>query len=309
MKGEAVLYGTAGVGLTVLLFLSAHWFGPVGALTNMLTALPICYLVMRFNLSTGIFAVLLSVMLLAVLTETAALTSYLGLFIVPSLLLPILLKRGMAWDRSLLISGVVTLLVAGTLLMSYLLLNGQEMNLLIERYLQSEVDIAMQSYSEAGFDEAQIVNLKEIAVQVADFISKTFVGFYAAGVLVIHLVTLLFLQRFKKEQYQIAGSIFTQWRLPALLIWLLIVAGFSLLVPLPELTLVGRNLLAVLLPLYFVQGLAIVSCFLLRKNWPPALKGLIYILVFLLNPLPLVVTGVGVFDLWVDFRRPRKKVL
>jgi uncharacterized protein YybS (DUF2232 family) len=275
----------------------------------MLTAVPICYLVMRFGLSTGIFAVLVSVTTLSVLTETAALTSYLGVFIVPSLLLPSLLKRGLTWDRALLVSGTVTLLVAGVLLMSYILLNGQELNQLLDTYLQAEVDMAMQTYADAGLTESQIGELKSVAVQVADFINKTFVGLYAAGVLLIHLVTLLCLQRGKKEQYQIEGSAFSEWRLPAVLIWLLIVSGFALLAPLPGFALVGRNLLAVLLPLYFVQGLAIVCCFLQRKSWPPALKGLIYILVFLLNPLPLVVTGVGIFDLWIDFRRPRKKDL
>jgi len=195
------------------------------------------------------------------------------------------------------------------LLTSYVLLNEQDLNLLIDGYLQAEVDMAMQTYAEAGLDESQLGNLKDVAAQVAEFIRKTFVGLYAGGVLVIHLVTLFFIQRFKKNQYQIEGSAFAQWRLPALLIWLLIVAGFALLVPLPEISLVGRNFLAVLLPLYFVQGLAIVCCFLQKKSWPPALKGLIYVMVFLLNPLPLVVTGVGIFDLWIDFRRPRNKDL
>lgn len=309
MKGDAVLYCIAGVGLTLLLFLSSHWIGPLGAFTNMLTALPVCYLVMRFGLMPGAYAVLFSTIALSVLVGSAALTSYLGLFAVPSLLLPTLLKSGRAWDQSLLVSGVVTLLVAGTLLFSYVQLSELEMGALIDTYLQAEVDTAMQAYADAGISESQIADLKDVAAQVADFIGKTFVGLYAAGVLVIHLVTLFFVQRFKQEQYQIVGIAFPQWRLPALLIWLLILAGFSLLAPLPELALVGRNLLAVLLPLYFVQGLAIVCCFLQRKNWPPALKGLIYLLVFLLNPLPLVVTGVGIFDLWIDFRRPRNKDL
>lgn len=309
MKGEAVLYGIAGVGLTLFLFLGSHWLGPLGAFANMLTALPICYLVMRFGLITGAYAVLGAALALSQMTETAALASYLGLFLVPSLLLPSLLRRGQTWDRALLVSGVATLLVAGTVLFSYLLVSGQELNLLLDSYLSAEVDTALRTYSDAGLSATQIADLKEVATQVAEFIRKTYAGLYAGGVLVIHLVTLLFLQRFKKQRYQIAGAPFSQWRLPALLIWLLISAGFALLAPWPGWALVGRNLLAVLLPLYFMQGLAIVCCFLQRKNWPPALKGLIYILVFLLNPLPLVVTGVGVFDLWVDFRRPRKKDL
>ena len=31
-----------------------------------------------------------------------------------------------------------------------------------------------------------------------------------------------------------------------------------------------------------------------------------YLLVTLVNPLPLMVTGLGVFDLWADFRKPKE---
>jgi uncharacterized protein YybS (DUF2232 family) len=93
------------------------------------------------------------------------------------------------------------------------------------------------------------------------------------------------------------------------LIWVLILAGFGMLVPQDAVVTVARNALAVLLPVYFLQGLAVVNSFLLRKAYPPILKGMIYLMVFIFNPLPLIVTGVGVFDLWIDFRRPRKKVL
>jgi len=309
MKGEAVVYSIAGVGVTLLLLLSSHWLGPVGAFTSMLAALPACYLVMRFGLASGLWVVMLSAVALLQLADLAALVSYLGLYAVPSLLLPSLLRRTWAWDRALLVSGAATLLVAGVLLISYVLLNGQELGPLIDSYLKAEIDLAMRAYNEAGFSGSQLSDLKDVATQVADFIRKTFFGLYAAGVLVVHFVTLGLLQRFRRERYQVSGVPFTQWRLPGMLIWLLIVAGFALLVPQVGVALAGRNLLAVLLPLYFVQGLAVVCCFVQRKSWPPAIKGLIYVLVFVLNPLPLVVTGVGVFDLWIDFRRPRIKDL
>lgn len=309
MKGEAVLYSIAGAGLTLFCFVSAQWLGPVGAFTNMLAAVPVAYLVMRFGLPFGLFAVLLSAAGLWQLAGNAVLMSYLGLYMAPSLLLPQLLRKGQAWDRALLISGLVTLGVAAALLAGYLQYSGQEPGMLIDSYLQSEVDMAMQVYRDANLGETELAELKKVAAGVAGFIRKTFVGLYAAGVMVIHLLSLLLLQRFRKSDYEIEGVGFSRWRLPAMLIWLLILAGFALLAPLEGLTLVGRNLLAVLLPLYFMQGLAVVSNFLQRKSWSPAIKGLVYVLVFVLNPLPLVVTGVGIFDLWVDFRRPRKKDL
>jgi uncharacterized protein YybS (DUF2232 family) len=124
---------------------------------------------------------------------------------------------------------------------------------------------------------------------------------------VVQTFSLLLLQRLKGNWYQISGSPFATWRLPSGLIWVLIAAGFSLLAPVDAISLVGRNLLVVLLPLYFFQGMAIVNNFLRKKTYPPLVKGLIYLLLLIFNPLPIIITCVGVFDLWIDFRRPRQK--
>jgi uncharacterized protein YybS (DUF2232 family) len=70
---------------------------------------------------------------------------------------------------------------------------------------------------------------------------------------------------------------------------------------------VALNLLTVLLPIYFLQGLAIVNHFFRKKGVSPLLQTLGYLLIAVLNPFPLIVTGVGIFDLWADFRKPRKK--
>jgi uncharacterized protein YybS (DUF2232 family) len=67
------------------------------------------------------------------------------------------------------------------------------------------------------------------------------------------------------------------------------------------------NLLVILLPVYFLQGLAVIDCFFRRKAFSPVFRVIGYLLVTLVNPLPIVVTGVGVFDLWADFRKPKKE--
>jgi hypothetical protein len=37
------------------------------------------------------------------------------------------------------------------------------------------------------------------------------------------------------------------------------------------------------------------------------MRGLGYLLLLVINPFQLLVAGIGVFDLWVDFRKPRIK--
>jgi len=308
MKGESVLYALAGVGLILLLFLCTHWLGPLGAFTNMLAAFPVAYLTLRFGLVTGGTTLLLAASAVWFLAGLTPLISYLGLFGAPSLCLPWLLGRAKPWDLAIFKSTLVGLGLAGVLLLAYLQVSGQTFGALQERYLQAEIDLAMQTYTAAGLSDSQLAELKVFATQAADFIRVTFVGLYVVGILAIHAVTLLVVRGFKGERWSIAGVAFAQWHLPPQLVWVLIAAGFALLVPLPAAPLIGRNLLAVLLPLYFVQGLAVLSCFLHRKKWSSAIKWLVYFLVFILNPLPLLVVGVGIFDLWIDFRRPRPKV-
>jgi len=307
MRGQAVLLTAVGVGITLLFLMGGSLLGPMGAALNLLTPVAAAYLGMRFGLRTGFVVVAVVTLLLVDLAPLYTLTAYLALFGVGSLLLPYLLQRQQPWDRAVFVS--VAGAIVATLVMAMVALTASEsgFNQLIGQVVQAEVDQAMQIYREAGMSESQLQEMQGLVDGLASFIEQTFYGLFIAGVLAIQFVCLAILQRLKKDHYQIAGTPFTEWRLPAGLIWLLIVAGFATFAPLESLALIGRNLLAILLPLYFLQGLAVVSCYLQRKAFSPAIKGLIYALVFILNPMPLIITGVGVFDLWIDFRRPRKK--
>jgi len=61
--------------------------------------------------------------------------------------------------------------------------------------------------------------------------------------------------------------------------------------------------LIVLGTIYFLQGLAVIACFLDKWRWPPVFRTLAYGLVFIQQPLSLGVALLGLFDLWFDFRR------
>jgi uncharacterized protein YybS (DUF2232 family) len=92
------------------------------------------------------------------------------------------------------------------------------------------------------------------------------------------------------------------WAPPEWVIFVLLGAGFLLLVPLPGARLLGLNLLIVLGVLYFSQGLAVVAAWFLRLGLPRPLRVVGYILLFL-NPLFILIIALGLVDLWLDFRR------
>ncbi len=307
MKGQPVLLTAVGIGATLFCLLGVSWIGPIGAFLNLLTPVAAAYLSMRYGLRAGIVIVVVTSAVLLQLATPYTFAAYLGVFGVGSLLLPYFLRQRIPWDRAVLYAMVSSTVATATMVLFAVFASGVSIPTLIGQMIQAEVDQAMQIYRNSGFSDTQLQDMQQVVDGMAEFISRNFYGLYMASLLAIQTFCLLLLQRLKGNHFHIFGTPFAQWRLPSGLIWVLIGAGFLLLVPADIVSLVGRNLLVVLLPLYFLQGMAIVSSFLQKKTYPPLVKGLIYALLLILNPLPIIITCAGVFDLWIDFRRPRQK--
>jgi uncharacterized protein YybS (DUF2232 family) len=88
-------------------------------------------------------------------------------------------------------------------------------------------------------------------------------------------------------------------------VWAVIVGGLLLASGHPAAAAVGLNLLVVLAPFYAIQGFAVLRHFFLRARVPRLLQAASFGLLALQVPGLLVVAGVGLSDLWVDFRKIR----
>ena len=65
----------------------------------------------------------------------------------------------------------------------------------------------------------------------------------------------------------------------------------------------AANVFAVLLAVYFCQGLVIAQFYMRRWRSPFWVVGLVYVFIVVEWLLATGVTLLGVFDLWADFRR------
>ncbi len=92
------------------------------------------------------------------------------------------------------------------------------------------------------------------------------------------------------------------WAAPEWLIFVLLGAGFLLLVPVAGARFFGLNLMMVVAVLYFCQGVAVVATWFNRLGLPRLLRMIGYPLLFL-NPFFFLIITLGLLDLWLDFRR------
>ncbi len=123
----------------------------------------------------------------------------------------------------------------------------------------------------------------------------------------IAAVTLAFLRRLSARlPSPPAVGLFREFKNPDQLIWVVIVAGFAMLVKYPGVTSAALNVLIVTLTLYFAQGLAVVIFYFNRLATPAFLRVLFYLFLVFQPYLAIAVTALGILDLWGNFRFPKK---
>jgi len=98
------------------------------------------------------------------------------------------------------------------------------------------------------------------------------------------------------------------WRPPENMVWFLIGGGIMLLLPYRIMEIIGGNIVILMLFAYFLAGVAIVRFFLKKANISLPLRIVTYVLIFLQQFVTVIVTAIGLFDLWFDFRKLNKKL-
>jgi uncharacterized protein YybS (DUF2232 family) len=279
-------------------------------LVNLFTPLPAAVLGMRIGPRWGVAAVGLTAVLVLATSEAFAVVPallYVVQFGVPAMALPWLLSRGVGWDRAIVMTLGIMLALGVVVLAGVTSGSGQTVLSVIDTQIDKEIDQTISLMHEFAGSEQSVADgeaFRQMTEKMGAFMHRAYPGMLIVVCAAMQLVTVGLLALLVRPN-RIAGPPFARWHSPELLIWVLIAAGFAVVFSAGAVQSVAINVLIVLLPVYFLQGLAVVEHFLRRKGWSPLIRSISYLLLLLVNPLPVIVTGVGVFDLWADFRKPR----
>lgn len=290
-----------------LLFGAAGALGAGAVLVNLFTPLPAAALGMRLGPGWGVATVGLTALAVVATSGALSLMLYVVQFGLPGALLPLLLTRGVHWDRAVFLTLGLMLALGLIVLAAVATGSDQSVFAFVDAQIDREIDQSVALMNEfAGPEQTpeEAEAVREMVAGMGDFMHRAYPGMLVVVGAALQLVTVALLALIVRPA-TLPGPAFGSWRAPELLIWGLISAGFAALFGTGVVQSVALNVLILLLPLYFLQGLAVVDHVLSRKRLSPLLRGVCYLLLLLLNPLPVIVTAVGVFDLWADFRRPR----
>ena len=296
-----------GSAATIVLFLAYVLLFFAGPLAGIFAPFPVLYYSLKSGKKVGIAIVVIATAILLVLNIASALFYFLqcGIF---ALLLAEFIGRGMGAVKSITYTLVLNLLLVLALTVGYGLLQGIDINGLIVKGIHTAVSQTEVFYQQSGLKGEDLLAIRQALAQVADFVSKTYPALmvvFLGGIAGLNLLLL------KKNAYRLPRQFFiddfSRFRNPDQLIWVLIGAGFILLIDDALVTKTSLNILLVTLSLYFIQGLSITAYFFNRLPVPRFLRVLFYIILVIQPYLMAVVAAFGVFDLWCDFRTPKKQ--
>ena len=159
-------------------------------------------------------------------------------------------------------------------------------------------------YRHAGMDLEAVRQLEDGSRRLVDAIVRVLPALTVIGIGTVVLANLgLFRARQRLSGDAAVFGDLTRWKCPPQLVWALIASGYCLFLPWAEARLVAFNVFAVILAIYFCQGLAIIHFYARRWRSPVWMTSLLYVFVAVEWLLATGVVLLGAFDLWADFRR------
>jgi len=295
-----------GVVITLFIFAIASYLPIIGFFCALFLPLPTLYYRSKLGRNIGIIVPAASIFVMtAVLGGLAADT----VFFLELLLLGFMLSEFLALDLSVEKTVVFTcsaVLLSGFLgLVLYSNVSGSGIVDLVSDYIARNLELTLVLYESMGVSDDNLVRLTNSFEQIQYVLVRIVPAMVIASTLFITWTNLLL----ARGVFRTGGIRFPEfgtlnhWKAPDALIWVLIGCGGLLLIPGSSLKLMGLNGLLVLLTVYFLQGIAVVSYFFNKKRFPRMLRLFLYSLIALQQIILLFIIGLGIFDMWLNFRK------
>jgi uncharacterized protein YybS (DUF2232 family) len=212
-----------------------------------------------------------------------------------------------------LVLGIAAIVLAAfSIVLFYLYGSWQAIVHDIRENLNNSLASAVEMHEKMGFPQENIAILRERAPQIAETILELLPATAFVGIGLVVLFNLVSLcRRFPERRAQwLSLPSLREWKAPDLLVWGVIVSGFVMFIPgVESFRTFAANLLLVFGACYFFQGLAIIAFYLYKNRIPRFVRGVVYLFIIFQQIFTLLVVGLGLFDLWVDFRRLKKQDL
>jgi uncharacterized protein YybS (DUF2232 family) len=295
-----------GIGVTSLFFLFSVFLPVLGFAFSLFIPLPVLFYRAKLGRNPGIYIPIGTLLLITlVLGRVSVDMLYFSGLLLLGFSLSEFFEKKLSVEATVLGTCVVVLGSGLVGLLAFSAAAGQSLLAFISAHVAHNLEMTLTLYEKLGVSQDAITVVANSMDQIRFVMLRILPALAIMSALFVCWLNILVAKPVltgRALPYPDFGPL-RLWRAPDQAIWLLIGSGLTMLLPDKGLKLIGVNGLLVVLTIYFFQGMAIVSFFFEKKNMPRFFRIMLYTLIALQQVFLLIVIGLGVFDLWLNFRK------
>ncbi len=301
------------IGLVFFLFLVSILFPPLGVVLGLLAPTPMILVYLQRGKQAGLITVALILAIVLALAGTQHAIIFFAEYAALAVVMAEALRARFPIEKCVLLSALCSVVLS----CFFLFLAASENQTTVTEFFQKQITEVMgqsvAAMKEMGKPENEIAEMTGFMEKASHTMAASFPAIIAVGSLISasvnYALTAFLWKRIAPAATTYQFGKFILWSSPEQFVWPFIISAGLTFLPDTGLGGLGLNVFVVMVAIYFLQGLAILYHFLESKKVPVFLWSLAILFVFIQPIFMGFIVGLGLFDLWVDFRKIKTRDL
>ena len=228
-----------------------------------------------------------------------------GLLLMTGFFLGEFIERRIPIEKSFVYTLISTVGICSAAFFLYAEITGQDILALVAGYISENLKLTLTLYQNMGMSQEHIRLISDSIEAIQYVLIRMLPAIVTTLLSFVIWVNILSIKKIlnKKGIHLAEIESLNQWKAPEHLVWVVIFLGLIMFLPGKGIKIVAFNFIMIIMPVYFFQGIAIISFIFEKKKLPPLLKVAIYSIIAIQQILVLAIVGLGFFDTWMNFRK------
>jgi len=295
-----------GIAITSILFAASIKSPVLGFFCTFLVPLPTFFYRSKFGRTIGIAVPGITIIAMIIILGGFAFDVFFFIeLLLIGFVLSELIELKLSIEKTFIYACIAVLSSSILVVLFYSNITGIQIGSLVSAYIIKNLELTLELYKNMGMPEENIHMISSSMESFQYVLIRIFPALAIASTLFIIWTSLMLAKPLLKTRnlfYPDFGQL-NLWKTPEHLVWIAIACGILLLIPDKAVRLMGLNGIIILMTIYFFQGMAIVSFYFAKKQFPRLLRFFLYSLIAIWQVILLIVVILGFFDIWFNFRK------
>jgi uncharacterized protein YybS (DUF2232 family) len=299
-----------GVLITSLICFISVFIPVIGFVGSLFIPLPVLFYRLKLGRNTGAIIPIISSLIMVVLIAEVSfdVLFFAELFLV-GFILGEMIELNLSIEKTILYACGSVLLSGLAGLFIFSILSGDGIYTIVSSYVAKNLELTMVLYRNMGMSDENIRMISSSLDKIHDALVKIIPALVSVSTLFVAWTSILLAKPIliRRSLFYPDFGHLNVWQAPEYLVWGVIGCALTLFLPNASIKIIGINGLLILMSVYFFQGIAIVSFYFNKKQFPRIIRFFLYTLIAVQQLVLLAVIGLGFFDMWFNFRKLGKQ--